>query len=145
LMDGQVVAGVSKVSALKKSTEAVTHRVGGDESHERKSPSTWKFEPITLERGVTHDPAFEAWANLIYNTDGDAAISMKNFRKDLIIQLLNEQGQVAKAYKIYRCWVSEYQALPELDANGHAIAIEHMVLQNEGWERDTDVPEPVET
>jgi phage tail-like protein len=142
---GRYVAGVSKVSALKRSTEVVTHREGGDPSTSRHSPSLWKFEPITLERGVTHDPEFEAWANLVYSTQGDSAISLKNFRRDIIIELLNEQGKVSKAYKVYRCWVSEYQALPELDANGHAVAIEHMVLQNEGWERDTDVPEPVET
>jgi len=143
--DGKYVAGVSKVSALKKSTEPVTHREGGDPSTSRHSPSVWKFEAITLERGVTHDPEFEKWANLIYNTDGDAAISLKNFRKDLILELLNEQGTVALAYKIYRCWVSEYTALPQLDANAHVVAIESMVLQNEGWERDTEVPEPTET
>ena len=144
--DGRYVAGVSKISALmKKSTEVVTHREGGDPSTSRVSPSVWKFEPITLERGVTHDPEFEAWANLIYNTDGDAAISLEHFRKDIMIELLNEQAVVAKAYKIYRCWVSEYQALPELDANAHAVAIEHMVLQNEGWERDTAITEPVQT
>jgi phage tail-like protein len=143
--DGKVVAGISKVSALKHSIEPVMHREGGDNRMQRASPSIVKWEPITLERGVTHDIEFEAWARLIYSTDGDAAISLKNFRKDIIIELLNEQGNVAKAYKVYRCWVSEYQALPELDANAHAVAIEHMVLQNEGWERDVDVPEPVET
>ena len=143
--DGRYVAGVSKVSALKRSTEPVQHREGGDPSTPRVSPGTWKFEPITLERGVTHDLEFEAWANLIYTTDGDAAISLKLFRKDLTIELLNEQGKIAKAYKVYRAWVSEYQALPELDANANAIAIEHMVLQNEGWERDPDVAEPAET
>jgi len=143
--DGRYVAGVSKVSALKRSTEVVTHREGGDPSTSRHSPSVWKFDPVTLERGLTHDPDFENWANLVYTTQGDAAISLKNFRKDITIELLNEQGKVAKAYKIYRCWVSEYQTLPELDANAHAIAIEHMVIQNEGWERDGDVPEPTET
>jgi phage tail-like protein len=142
---GRYVAGVSKVSALKRSTEVVTHREGGDPSTSRKSPGRTKYEAITMERGVTHDPEFEAWANLVYSTQGDLAMSLKNFRRDIIIELLNEQGKVSKAYKVYRCWVSEYQALPELDANGHAIAIEHMVLQNEGWERDVDVPEPVET
>jgi phage tail-like protein len=140
---GRYVAGISKVSALKRSTEVITHREGGDPSTSRHSPSVWKFEPITMERGVTHDPEFEAWANLVYTTQGDMAISLRNFRRDIIIELLNEEGRVAKAYKVYRCWVSEYQALPELDANGHAVAIEHMVLQNEGWERDADVPEPV--
>ena len=143
--DGKYVAGVSKISALKQSTEPVTHREGGDPSTSRVAPSAWKFEPITLERGLTHDPEFENWAKLIFNTDGDAAISLKNFRKDLIIELLNEQGTKAKAYKVYRCWVSEYTALPELDAGGNAVAIESMVLQNEGWERDLDVPEPEES
>jgi len=143
--DGKYVAGVSKVSALKKSTEPVTHREGGDPSTSRVSPSLWKFEPITLERGVTHNPEFENWANLIYNTDGDAAISLNNFRKDLIVELWNEQGNKALAYKVYRCWVSEYQSLPELDANAHAVAIERMVVQNEGWERDTSVTEPQQT
>lgn len=143
--DGRYVAGVSKISALKRTTEPVTHREGGDPSTSRVSPSLWKFDPITLERGVTHDPEFEKWANLIYNTDGDMAISLDKFRKDLIIELLNEQSMVAKSYKVYRCWVSEYQSLPELDANAHAIAIERIVLQNEGWERDTSVPEPKQT
>lgn len=142
--DGKYVAGISKVSTLKRSTELVTHREGGDPSHQRISPATTKFDPITLERGVTHDPEFEKWANLIYSTDGDAAISLKNFRKDIIIELLNEQGAVAKAYKVYRCWVSEYDALPELDANGKATAIEKIVVQNEGWVRDEAVPEPTE-
>jgi len=143
--DGRYVAGVSKVSALKRSTEPVLHREGGDPSTQHVAPSTWKFEPITLERGVTHDPEFEAWANRIYSTDGDSGISLAGFRKDIIIELLNEQATVAKAYKVYRCWVSEYQALPELDANANAVAIEHMVIQNEGWERDPDVTEPLET
>ncbi len=143
--DGKYVAGVSKISALKRSTEPVTHREGGDPSTSRVSPSSWKFEAITLERGVTHDLEFEKWANLIYHTDGDAAISLKNFRKDLIIELLNLQGTVVKAYKVYRCWVSEFTALPELDASGNAVAIEMMVLQNEGWERDEAVTEPTET
>ncbi len=143
--DGKYVAGVSKIGALKRSNDTVTHREGGDPSHARQSPSTTKYEPITLDRGVTHDPEFEKWANLVFNIQGDAAMSLKNFRKDIIIELLNEAGQIAKAYKVYRCWVSEYVALPELDSNAHAVAIEHMVIQNEGWERDTDIPEPTET
>jgi phage tail-like protein len=143
--DGKVVAGVSKVSALKQSTEAVLHREGGDPSSSRVTPSVWKFEPITLERGVTHDPEFENWAKKVWNVEGDSMISLKEFRKDIIIELLNEQGVVAKSYKIFRCWVSDYQALPELDANAHVVAIEHMILQNEGWERDVEVPEPSQT
>ncbi len=142
--DGRYVAGVSKLSALKRSTDVITHREGGDPSTSRHTPSLWKFEPITIERGITHDPEFEAWANRIYSTAGDAAISLKAFRKDLIVEMLNRQNTVAKAYRVFRCWVSEYTALPELDANGHAIAIEKIVLQNEGWERDLSVGEPTE-
>ena len=143
--DGKYVAGVSKISALKRSTIPVIHRDGSEPNISRISPSTWMFEPITLERGITHDLEFENWANLSFSVSGDAAMSLKNFRKDIIIELLNEQGTVVKAFKIYRCWVSEYQVLPELDANGKAVAIESIVLQNEGWERDLDVQEPGET
>ena len=99
------VAGVSKVSALKRSTEVVSHREGGDPSTSRHSPSTWKFEPITLERGITHDPDFEEWANRVYSVEGGSVLTLKNFRQNLIIELLNEQGVVAKAYKVFRCWV----------------------------------------
>jgi phage tail-like protein len=143
--DGRTVAGVSKVSALKRSTEPVSHREGGDPSTQRLSPSTIKYEPITIERGVTHDTEFEAWANLVYSTEAGMPLSLKNFRKDIKILVLNEQGVVALAYNVFRCWVSEYQAVAELDANANAILIQHMVLQNEGWERDIDVPEPTET
>ena len=143
-LDGKVVAGVSKISALKRSTTPVMHRDGKDSSRSRLSPSTWRFEPITLERGVTHDSEFENWANLSYNV-ADASMSLKNYRKDIIIKLLNEQGIVVKTFKVFRCWVSEYQVLPELDANGDAVAIESIVLQNEGWERNPQDGEPEET
>jgi phage tail-like protein len=143
--DGKYIAGVSKVSALKRSTVPIVHREGTDPSSSRLSPGSWQFEPITLERGVTHDLEFEKWANVSHSMDGDAAMSLKNFRKDIIIELLNEQGTVVKAFKVYRCWVSDYQVLPDLDSNGSAVAIESIVLQNEGWERDTSVVEPAET
>lgn len=145
--EGRTVCGVSKVSALKFSTEPVEHREGGDPSTSRKTPSRIKFEAITLERGVTHDPEFENWAKKIWDTQGAASgtVSLANFRKDIIIDLLNEQGVVAKSYKVYNCWVSEYQALPELDANANVVAIEMMKLENEGWERDEEVQEPQQT
>jgi phage tail-like protein len=143
--DGRYVAGISKVSALKRTTEVVKHREGNDPSTARHMPGAVSFESITLERGVTHDPEFEKWANLVYDVGAAGTLSLKNFRKDIIIELLNETGQIAKAYKLYRCWVSEYQALPELDANANAVAIEMMKLENEGWERDEAIPEPTET
>jgi phage tail-like protein len=145
--DGRYVAGVSKISALKRSTEVVEHREGGDPSSVRKSPGTTRFEPIILERGVTHDPEFERWANKTWNFGSGlgAEVSLKDLRKDLIIELYNEAGQLVIAYKVYRCWVSEFQALPELNANATSIAIQSIKLENEGWERDYDVQEPTET
>ncbi|MCF6256973.1 MAG: phage tail protein [Gammaproteobacteria bacterium] len=144
--DGRYVAGISKVGALKRTTEPVTHREGGDPSTERKSPGQTKFEAITLERGVTHDPEFEKWANKIWNFGAGlgAEVSLRDFRKDLIIEMYNEAGQVVISYKVYRCWVSEYQALPELDASASAVAIQTLKLENEGWERDYEVSEPTE-
>jgi phage tail-like protein len=144
--DGHAVAGLSKCSALKRTTEVVEHRNGGDPSTSIKSPGRTKFEAITLERGVTHDHDFEAWANKVWHfgAGGGAEVSLKDFRKDLIIEVYNEAGQLAIAYKVFRAWVSEFQALPDLDANANAVAIEHIKLENEGWERDSDVTEPTE-
>jgi phage tail-like protein len=144
--DGRYVAGISKVSALKRTTEVVTHRHGGDPSSSRKSPGRSEFEAITLERGVTHDQAFEQWANKVWNFGAGlgSETSLKDFRKDVILEVYNEAGQLAIAYKVFRCWVSEYQSIPELDANANAVAIQTIKLENEGWERDYDVAEPSE-
>jgi phage tail-like protein len=144
--DGRYVAGVSKVGALKRSIEMIEHREGGDPSTSRKSPGRAKFEAITLERGVTHDTEFETWANKVWNFGSGlgAEVSLRDFRKDIIIEVYNEAGQLVLAYKVYRCWVSEFQALPDLDANANAIAIQTLKLENEGWERDYDVTEPNE-
>jgi phage tail-like protein len=144
--DGRFVLGVSKVGALKRTTEVVEHREGGDPSTTRKSPGRSKYEPIMLERGVTHDLEFERWANKVWNFGSGLGleVSLADFRKDIVIELYNEAGQLAKAWKVFRCWVSELQALPELDANANAVAIESIKLENEGWERDLDVVEPAE-
>jgi phage tail-like protein len=144
--DGRYVAGISKVGSLKRSTEVVKHRDGGDPSSSRKSPGRTEYEAITLERGVTHDKEFEQWANKVWNFGAGlgSEVSLKDFRKDIIIEVYNEAGQLAIAYKVYRCWVSEFQSLPDLDANANAVAIQHIKLENEGWERDTEVSEPTE-
>jgi phage tail-like protein len=144
--DGRYVAGVSKVGALKRTTEVVAHRNGGDPSSSRKSPGRSEYDAIMLERGVTHDPEFERWANKVWNFGSGlgAETSLKDFRKDVMLEVYNEAGQLAIAYKIFRCWVSEYQSLPELDANANAVAIQSLKLENEGWERDYDVAEPSE-
>jgi phage tail-like protein len=144
--DGRYVAGVSKVSALKRTTEVVRHREGGDPSSSRKSPGRTEYDAITLERGVTHDPEFEAWANRVWNFGAGlgAEVSLRNFRKDITIEMYNEAGQLAVAYNVFRCWVSEYQALPDLDANANAVAIQHIKLENEGIQRDAAVGEPQE-
>jgi phage tail-like protein len=144
--DGRYVAGIAKVGAMKRSTDMIEHREGGDPSSSRKSPGRTKYDAITLDRGVTHDTEFEKWANKVWNFGSGlgAEVSLKDFRKDIIIEVYNEAGQLALAYKVYRCWVSEYQALPDLDANAGAVAIQHIKLENEGWERDVDVVEPSE-
>ncbi len=144
--DGVYVAGVSKVGKLLRKTEVVSHRSGGDPSSSRKSPGRTEYDPITLERGVTHSKTFEQWANKVWNHGSGlgAETSLKDFRKDIILEVYNEAGQLALAYKIYRCWVSEFQALPDLDANANAVAIQSLKLENEGWERDYEVGEPSE-
>jgi phage tail-like protein len=144
--DGRVVVGVTKVSALKRSTEVIEHREGDDPSTSRKSPGLTKFQPIVLKRGVTHDPEFENWANLVYQSGAllGAEVSLKNFRKDIDIELLNEAGQMVSRYRVHRCWPSEYTALPDLDANATDVSVEQIILENEGWERDTSVVEPQE-
>jgi phage tail-like protein len=142
--DGKYVAGISKVGGLKRTTEVVKHREGGDPSTTRKSPGRTEYDAITLERGVTHDKDFEQWANKVWNLGNSPEVSLKDFRKDVIIEFYNEAGQLAIAYKVYRCWVSEWQALPDLDANANAVAIQHIKLENEGWERDYEVAEPKE-
>jgi phage tail-like protein len=144
--DGRYVAGVSKVSALKRTTEVVRHREGGDPSSSRKSPGRTEYEAITLERGVTHDPDFEAWANKIWHVGNGLGteVSLADFRKNVTIEMYNEAGQLVIAYHVFRCWVSEYQATPDFDANANAVAIQHIKLENEGWERDPGVSEPAE-
>jgi len=146
LIDGQPVAGLKKMGALKKTTEAVDWRTGGDPTHVRKLPGGTKYESIILEQGLTHDPVFEQWANLVNNIDGDAGMSLVNFRKDIIINVLNLQGSVAISYQVRRAWVSEYQALPDFDAGTtNSVGIQTIKLEHEGWERDEAVAEPAES
>jgi phage tail-like protein len=146
MWDGKYVAGISKVTGLKRTTEVVKHREGGDPSTSRKSPGRNEFDAITLERGITFDTAFEQWVGKCWRLGAAAGaeVSLKDFRKDIILELHNEAGQKVQAYKIYRCWVSEYQAMPDLDANANAVAIQHIKLENEGWERDIPVVEVAE-
>jgi phage tail-like protein len=141
LWDGRYVAGVSRVGALRRTTEVIKHSEGGNPGTSHKSPGRTEYEAITLERGLTHDSEFEKWANMVWNLKPGpgGAPQAQDFRKDLTIEVYNEQGQLALAFKLYRCWVSEYQALPELDANANAVAIEHIKIENEGWERDYTV------
>jgi phage tail-like protein len=144
--DGRYVAGISKVGALKRTTEVVKHREGGDPSSSRKSPGRTEYDAITLERGVTHDNDFEQWANKVWNFGSGlgSETSLADFRKDIILEIYNEAGQRVLGYKVYRCWVSEFQAAADLDANANAVLIQHIKLENEGWERDTGVTEPKE-
>lgn len=141
------VLGVSKMSALKRTTEVVTHRDGANHNHSVKAPGRTNFDAITLERGVTHDLDFEAWANKVWsNRDAQpgAHMSLADFRRDLYIEVMNEAGQQVLGYTVYRCWVSEYQALSDFDANANAVLIEHLKIENEGWARDVAIQMPTE-
>jgi len=144
--DGQYIPAISRVTGLLRSTEVVEHREGGDPSTSRKAPGRTQFEAITLERGLTDDAAFEDWANLVWKLGASlgSEVALNEFRKDIFVELYNEAGQLVRAYKVFRCWPSQYRALPDLDANANAIAIEHIKLENEGWERDTSVFPPVQ-
>ncbi len=153
--DGKYVAGVSKVSALSRTTQVISHRAGGDPSTPRRMPGQSEYTAITLERGVTHDVAFEQWANKVWDYHNSTIddqrgvasnqdVSLRDFRKDMVIEVYNEAGQKVAAYNIYRCWPSEFAALPEMDGNGNAVAIQTLKLENEGWERDTSVTAPAE-
>jgi phage tail-like protein len=144
ILDGRPVLGVSKVSALKRTTEVVKHRDGGDNSTDRKSPGRSSYEAVTLERGITHDLEFEKWANLVHSFSGDPAMDLVNYKKELTLEVMNERGHVAKRYFLHRCWVSEFTAVPDLDANANAVAIEMVKFELEGWERDPDTKEPDE-
>lgn len=148
--DGTYVAGISKVSPLTRTTEVVKHRDGGDPSTSRRSPGRTEYDAITLERGVTHDLAFQQWANKVWDYEDvqtqntDRGVALDDFRKDVIIDCFNEAGQKVISYNIYRCWVSEYEVLPDLDANADAVIIQHIKLENEGWDRDLAAVEPTE-
>ena len=145
IVDGAIVPSVSFVGALRRCTEVVDYRSGSFVNRFLKAPGLSKFDPIVLKRGVTHDTTFEDWAELVYHPAGDAAMSLRNFRKDMRINLLNQQGSVVLSYMVYRCWVSQYEPLPDLDAGASEVAMETIVLEHEGFERDRSIPEPQET
>jgi phage tail-like protein len=142
--DGKTVLGVSKVGALKRTTEVVKHREGGENSTDHKSPGRTSYEGLSMERGITHDLEFEKWANLVHPYGGDAGMDLVNYKKELTLEVMNERGQVAKRYFLHNCWVSEFTAVPDLDANANAVAIESLKIELEGWERDPDAKEPDE-
>jgi len=141
--DGKHVPGVSRVSALRRSTAVIDSREGGDTDSDRRSPGRTSWEPITLERGRTHDSAFEDWANLVFGPNGQ--MSLRSLRKEVRIELENEEGQTVMAFDVHRAWPSAYAAIGDLDAAGESTLTETLVLEHEGWERDTAVTEPAET
>jgi phage tail-like protein len=144
MLDGQYVAGLSKCSALRKTTEVTSWYEGGDQAAPRQIPGKTKYDPITLEAGVTFDRTFEAWADAVNSYQGESTMSLKGFRKNLSIDVFNLQGGLILRYNVYRCWVSEYQALPELAADGNAVMITSIKVENEGWDRDPAVREEAE-
>jgi phage tail-like protein len=145
--NGQYVAGVSKVTGFKRNTEVVKHRCGGDPATSFKLPGRTDYDAITLERGITNDKVFEQWANRVWsytNAGQGREASLPDFRRDIVIDVYNEAGQVVLSYQVFNCWVSEYQPVSDLDANANAVAIQHIKLENEGWVRE-DTQEPADS
>jgi len=144
--DGKYVPGVMYVSGLTRTTEVVTHRKGGEPNTIHRSPGQTVYEPIVLERGRTHDIAFEQWVNKVWNFGAGlgSEASLSDFRKDIIIELYNEAGQLAMAWKVYNCWPSKYSAVTGFNSNSTDVAVEAMTLEHEGWERDVVIAEPTE-
>jgi phage tail-like protein len=146
LKDGErTVLGVSKVGTLKQTTQVVTYRSGGDNTWERKSPGRTTYDAIMLERGITQDRDFERWAKQVSSWDGDPTKDLVGYKRELTLEVMNEKGQVAMRCFLHECWVSEYTAMPELDASGNAIAVESVKLELEGWSRDESTTEPDES
>jgi phage tail-like protein len=143
--DGRTVAALSKMSAVKKMTEAIEWRAAADGGIVRKLPGRTKFEPITFEAGLTHDRQFLDWANQVNNPAGEAANSLLQYRKTVRVEVLNMQGNPAMAFNLIRAWASEFQALPELDANANAVAIQSLKIEYENFILDDAVTEPAET
>jgi phage tail-like protein len=136
------VLGISKVSALKRTTEVVKHRDGGNNSHDHKSPGRTTYDAVTMERGLTHDPEFEAWANMVHSYAGDSSMDLANYKRDVTVEMQDEKGHTVYRYFLFNCWVSEFTSLPELNSNANALAIESLKIELEGWTRDTDLKEP---
>lgn len=143
--ENRFVAGLSKMSAIKRTTEAIEWREAGGSSFVRKLPGRTKAEPVTLEAGLTHDQQFLDWANQVNNPLGDGAMSLANYRKEVTIEVLNLQGTPVMAFTLKRAWPSEFQAVPEMDANANAVAIQSLKLEYEGFAIDDAVTEPAET
>lgn len=143
--DGEPVPGVTRVSGLVRRTDAIADRDGADPGVPLPTPGETRYDPITLERGVTHDDAFEDWARLVFDREGGSKeTDLDEFQKDVLVELLNEGGQVVKVYRVYDCWPSEYVALGRLDANDPSRATESLTLRHTGWVRDREVTEPEE-
>ena len=140
--DGQYVAGLTKMGALKRTTEMVEFREAGENIVPRRLPGKTNYTAVTLEAGITYDTAFEDWANLVNDFASHSITSLAEFRKNITVDVFNEAGQKAISYNLFRCWVSEYQALPDLDSGANAVAITTMKLEYEWFERDAAVVEP---
>ncbi|MFK7849194.1 MAG: phage tail protein [Rhodothermales bacterium] len=145
--DGRYIPGVTSVSGLHRETEVIEHREGGDSNSIRKSPGPTNYSSIVLTRGRTHDTSFEEWADLVLRFSGGFGneMSLKDFRKDITIELYNEAGQLVMAFNVFRSWPSEYEAFDHFSSRERGdVVIETLVLETEGWTRDVAVTEPAE-
>jgi phage tail-like protein len=130
------VAGVSKVARLHRASGVMNHREGFAESAPRRPPDRTEYEAVTLEHGVTYDSDFAKWAGKVWTSGVDSQGPPEDLRKDILIDVYDEAGQLALSCKVFHCWVSDFQGLPDLDANASGVAIQRLTLEEEGWECD---------
>ena len=127
--DGRYVAGFTEVSLLSGTSGVVEHRARNDPGASVKLPGLHKHEALMLARGATYDRDFEVWASSGWQSGS------KDVRKDIVLETYDEAGRLVLAYNVFRCWVSEFVGLPDLDASANAVAIQRITLENEGLER----------
>jgi phage tail-like protein len=139
--DGKVIPGITQIGALRRKTEVVEHRSGEDSNRIRRSPGRTEYQPIVLKRPRTEDKEFERWANQVWKLGSGfgTEMSLKDYRKDILIEVRDDTGKILLAFRAYRCWPSEYVALKDSDGNHKSVALEILVLEHEGWERDYEI------
>ncbi|TXK50298.1 phage tail protein, partial [Pontibacter qinzhouensis] len=105
--------------------EAIEYREGSSKTYSKiKMPGLAKFSNITLKRGTfADDTDFYKWINTINLNTVE--------RRDIIIQLLNEQHEPVLTWRALKAFPLKVQA-SDLKADGNEVAIETIEIAHEG-------------